>query len=288
MKGKIMASILYPADQLRPNKVDEHFKSELESVKDSGLSVALYTEDFMGNNPYRFTNSPQDSTFVRGWMFSPEEYETFYNAAKKRGVSLATSPSSYVKAHYMNHWYDLFREYTPKTMWFPPNSAIPDIVSSVSNFGERLIVKDLVKSRKAEWETACYIPSHASIESVVAEFIRLQNEDGIGVQGAIVLREFEDFIPEKGELRCWWINGEMVFASPHPNTSQADFTLDMGLVEQCKPLVESLAAPFISMDIAMRNDGVQRIVEIGDGQVSGLSTDIPATPLWEALSSFRV
>jgi hypothetical protein len=39
------------------------------------------------------------------------------------------------------------------------------------------------------------------------------------------------------------------------------------LLDYC---AEAIASPFFSVDVARRSDGVERIIEIGDGQVSDL------------------
>jgi hypothetical protein len=38
------------------------------------------------------------------------------------------------------------------------------------------------------------------------------------------------------------------------------------------PLISSLALPFVTVDLALRVDGIWRVIELGDGQVSDRPT----------------
>lgn len=49
------------------------------------------------------------------------------------------------------------------------------------------------------------------------------------------------------------------------------------------PLVKALALPFVTVDLARREDGRWRVVELGDGQVSDRPTSLPAAELVAAL-----
>lgn len=52
---------------------------------------------------------------------------------------------------------------------------------------------------------------------------------------------------------------------------------------QATALVAAFDARFITTDLALRDDGAWRIVEVGDGQVSDLATGTDPTALLAAL-----
>jgi hypothetical protein len=83
--------------------------------------------------------------------------------------------------------------------------------------------------------------------------------------GGFVLREFEPLTD--AEIRTWWVEGRCVLAGPHPDTpdDQPPVPEDMGLITSA---VRTLGLPFVTVDLAQRADGVWRVVEVGDGQVS--------------------
>jgi hypothetical protein len=149
------------------------------------------------------------------------------------------------------------------------------------------VVKDYVKSRKHEWDEACFIADTtdlARVSAVVARMVELQEDN---LNGGIVMRRFEDYRQERGhsvEARVWWVDGEAALVTAHPDTPQ--LTLDPDL-SQIAPLVKGLGCPFVTTDIAQRADGIWRVVEVGDGQVSDMPPQTDLTPLLKRLSAYE-
>lgn len=284
-----MANLIYPEDMVFPNKVDYSFVQESKESQKSGILVSLLAEDFnqKGERSFRIKRAHEGNSLLRDWMHTPSEYAAIFNAAKRSGVNLVTTPSQYMSAHYLPGWYSIFSDYTPKSTWRIKSDQRGNVAENYlpREVDTPLIVKDFVKSRKHEWDTACYVPNPESLGKVVNRFFELHEYEGTTIEGGMVFREFEEFDSSVGEIRCWWVNGKLVLESPHPNTDFANFTVDPSLTKTLAPLVEKLGNPFISMDIAVRGDGVMRVMEIGDGQVSGLVEDFDATPLWNSLIS---
>jgi ATP-grasp domain, R2K clade family 3 len=127
------------------------------------------------------------------------------------------------------------------------------------------VLRDHAKSMKHYWHEAAFIPDLADAErawAVAGRFRELRDEDLVG---GFVLRRFERFGP--AEVRTWWVDGECRLVGPHPDT--ADDRPDPGLdCSAVAPLVAGLRLPFVTVDLARREDGVWRVVELGDGQVS--------------------
>ncbi len=126
-------------------------------------------------------------------------------------------------------------------------------------------MKDFVKSRKHEWDEACYVPELADrgqLASVVGRFVELQ---GDFLAGGLVLRAFEPFVAG-GEARVWWVDGEAVLVTAHPDTSRPAPVPELPSVREA---VGRIGLRWVTTDLALREDGVWRVVEVGDGQVSG-------------------
>ncbi|WP_446214640.1 ATP-grasp domain-containing protein [Micromonospora sp. IBSANI012] len=102
----------------------------------------------------------------------------------------------------------------------------------------------------------------------VASRLRHLREDDF--VGGFVLRRYERFT--SAEARTWWVNGGCVLVSSHPDTPNDSPHLDVDL-DAVAPMITALGLPFITVDLALRADGVWRVIDIGDGQVS----DRPAT-----------
>ena len=142
------------------------------------------------------------------------------------------------------------------------------------------VLRDYVKSMKHYWHEAAYIPDvadRAAAWKVAARFRELREDE---FTGGFVLRRFEKFT--SAEVRTWWAGGTCRLVTAHPGTPR-DLPPDIDL-EPFAPLIGSLGLPFVTVDLALRADGTWRVIELGDGQVSGrpASTD-PATFLTAVL-----
>jgi hypothetical protein len=95
-----------------------------------------------------------------------------------------------------------------------------------------------------------------------------------------VLRRFERFV--SAEVRTWWVDGVCRLVSPHPDTPDDRPATDVDLAA-IEPLVAGLRLPFVTVDLALREDGVWRVVELGDGQVSDRPRTIDAAEFIDTL-----
>lgn len=305
--------IVFPSDPFNPNRVDEEFAAEAELVQSLGGRIILvdHTEleqenfaakrlmspakvkehsGLMGDEEERaFANSlpvnvvHEANAFYRGWMMSSETYQFMRWQLGMRTIEMVSNTSDYSAGYYFGNWYHIFEDVTPKSTYFPAAFSFEDMKRLVvEDVGDcSYIVKDQVKSRKSDWDTACYVPDISKLESVINEFIRLQGEY---LAGGIVVREFENFVKDAGEARVWWVGNKPVLVSPHPDTPGKMPEVDVSFLQ---PYVERLNRPFVTTDIALREDGAWRVVEVSDGQVSGLPRGIDASPLFEALLKFE-
>ncbi|MFJ9413224.1 ATP-grasp domain-containing protein [Streptomyces sp. NPDC101227] len=280
---------LLPGDPLRPRRTDPHFAAEAAAAGAAGATAAVLDHEALlaGDAAAAVSRVPRDAgpVWYRGWMLPAERYAALAAALAARGGRLLTSPAAYRTAHELPGWYEAFRALTPDSAWLPcaPGRAPQEteLARLAGTFGDRpLMVKDWVKSRKHEWAEAAYVPNAADtarLTSVVERFIALQEEF---LTGGVVLRAFEDFTRAVGEARVWWVDGEPVLTGPHPDTPGLRPAPDLAHVA---PFVRELGPRFLTTDLALRADGVWRVVEVGDGQVSGLPAEADHRPLFEAL-----
>lgn len=302
--------IIFPSDPFDPHLADEEFRSEAELVSSLGGKVVLVDHTEIVNDGFKAYNAAKPfelreyesldsveersrfrsgtkalldgSAFYRGWMMPSNAYALMEQGMEKRLISLRTSEQKYTDALYFFGWYDLFSGLTPSSVWFPAGKGSEDYLPLVENtVGEGpFFVKDLVKSRKHEWDAACYAPDLASLPDVVSNLIRLQGAD---IASDIVVRKFETFRKDQGEVRVWWVDGTPVMSSPHPDTPDSLPEVDQVFLEQVRRTVNSFQCPFVTTDLAQREDGAWRIIEVSDGQVSGVPRGFDPTPLYQAL-----
>ncbi|MEV7601063.1 ATP-grasp domain-containing protein [Kitasatospora sp. NPDC089797] len=319
-------SILFPADPLNPRRPDPHFAWEARLLRELGGEHHLVDHDalFTGRAGEAVQRVPQDDgpLWYRGWMLPSARYAEFAAALAARGGNLLTSAPGYAAAHELPGWYGVFEGATPPSAWIPSDGAAAPSPAELADAAARLggsgpaIVKDYVKSRKHEWDEACYVPELADLETVGRVVGRFVERQGASLAGGVVLRRYEEFERAGGpgaegasgdaggtggtggaggaggtvdaggggralEARVWWLDGRPILVGPHPDAPHRRVEPDLTDVPA---LVRRLGCRFVTTDLASRADGSGwRVVEVGDGQVSDLPRGVDASGLLASL-----
>ena len=117
----------------------------------------------------------------------------------------------------------------------------------------KFFIKDFVKSLKTSVGSVVEDPSQ--IHQVIADMRKYRGK----IEGGLCIRRYEGFKPGT-EVRYFVIDRKTF------GLDAADNIPEVAMIAS-----ECIESPFFSIDIAERLDGVLRIVEIGDGQVSDLT-----------------
>ena len=247
--------LLVPGDPLRPRRPDPHFADEaraygtyhiIDNVAASATGPAVY----------------------RGWMMTAGDYEALHAALASRGITMLTDPADYRRAHELPGWYPSLVDVTPRAVWtVGPTRRAFEAACAALGPGPA-VLRDYTKSMKHYWHEACYLPDALDLDAawaVATRFLELREDD---FTGGFVLRGYEAFTP--GEVRTWWRHGRCVLIGPHPDGPTVEPPSD---VDFLAPMVASF--PFVTVDLARRTDGVWRVIELGDGQVSDRPRDFP-------------
>ncbi|MEU0128420.1 MULTISPECIES: ATP-grasp domain-containing protein [unclassified Streptomyces] len=280
---------LFCRDPLRPARPDGAFAQEAAAARQAGAPVVLVDHDALlaGDAEAAVGRVPRGSGpyWYRGWMIPQGRYGELERALVARGCSLLTDAVAYRTAHELPGWYALFTELTPASVWLPMTSGNATRGHAPwSRLARPLgsgpgIVKDFVKSRKHEWHEACFVPELGDAERLTAVIDRFLALQGDFLAGGVVLRAFERFVPG-GEARVWWVDGEPALVTAHPDTPGRSAEPSLGAVREA---VRELGCRWVTTDMALREDGVWRVVEVGDGQVSGLPPEDDGGRLFAAL-----
>jgi len=287
----VTTSLLLCGDPLRPTRCDPHFAAQAAAARQLGSAVALLDHDALlaGDADEAVRRVPRDLGAVRyrGWMIPGADYANLHTALAARGSRLLTPPPQSRPAHELPGWYATFAEVTPASRWIAcaplrvPEPGALARAAAVLPPGAG-VAKDYVKSRKHEWDQACYLPDladTAAVHAVVSRLVELQED---ALVGGIVLRAFESLRQDVGEARVWWINGEPVLTTAHPDTPDLR---PVPVLDRIRPLVRTLGCGFVTTDLAQRADGSWRVIEVGDGQVSDLPAGTDPAALLEPLTS---
>lgn len=284
---------IFPCSLLNPKKCDEYFLPQLTALESLGhetklVNLEALTQPMIGVvTPWRSLAEEKEAIY-RGWMLPPEYYAIMEQELKVKGITLKTPAAAYRRGHELPGWYDALRAYTPKTVELV-DTTVSRMVEALQTLDASSVwLRDYSKSLKYNLE-ASYIKDATDYKAavdVVATFI----EDREEISGAILLREFENFIG--AEVRSWWINGSLRLLTPHPDTplimptdptlTNCDDWLPSGFQESLK----TLELPFVTADFALRKDGAWRLIEVGDGQVSDIPADYPLDIFYSSLEPY--
>jgi hypothetical protein len=233
---------------------------------------------------------------IFGWMLKPSAYLSLYFALDAKGVRLLNNPEAYRHCHYLPDSYSKIESSTPRSVWISmaDHPTIGQIMDTLKPFGAApIIVKDYVKSRKHEWNEACFIPSASdsqAVERIVARFIELQEDD---LNEGLVFREYIEFeplakhaksgMPLTKEYRLFFLDGESILVTQY--WDQGDYREVLPPVQHFTEIAKQIKSRFFTMDVAKRKDGDWMIVELGDGQVAGMPDNADVEQFYSALAN---
>ena len=293
-----MSLVIFPSVPFGPREIDPDFETEQAAAKRAGFTTALvdHTRLMAGDVAVSVARVPEraGAAVYRGWVLTPHQYSAMHAVLAARETRLLNSPEAYRTCHYLPESYPFIAEHTPKSVWFPHERAcelpLETVRAAIAPFGEGpLLVKDYVKSQKHDWNEACFIPSASdlpAVERVTLRFLKLQGDD---LNEGLVYRAFlplqivgthpKSGMPLAAEFRIFWLDGQPLLTHRYwGDLSAFDASLPL---EELRPIAARIPSRFFTMDIAFLEGGGWTIVELGDGQVSGL----PAADL--ALEFYR-
>lgn len=303
--------VLFPSQLFEPRQVEEHFAAQAKSARAAGLDTQLLDQELVEAGDHakaarslrralnRASSEASEETLAvyRGWMLTAAQYASLYAALLAEDVKLLNSPAAYAHAHLLPESFDVIREHTPHSVWVPMTPEAPrieEVLAAAGEFGDSpLIIKDYVKSRKHEWNEACFVPKASDqnqLRKVVTTFVERQGESLVG---GVVLREFvplqsvgthqKSGMPLTREHRVFVLDGKAIASAPY--WAGADYAGHVAPLEAFEEVMKSVRSRFFSMDLALGSDGTWRIIELGDGQVAGLLDTIPPKDLYGALAT---
>ena len=240
--------LLYPDDPLDQRVPDGLYLREYEIARARGLDASIFSfEDFeRGRFSPRPRPVPGDRVLYRGWMLNLSGYARLTQVIAEFSAQMIISTENYRAAHHLPSWYPLVKSSTAETLICEENADFVDALRETNWPG--YFVKDYVKSLNTGAGSLVKTPEE--IRRVVSELKKYRGE----VEGGVCVRCKEDYV--SGSERRYFVAGGLAFSAAGDVPAA---------VAACATLVPS---PFFSVDTALRTDGVPRIVEIGDGQVS--------------------
>ncbi len=272
-------NFLFCRNPLEPKSPDFGYENEYSVIQKAGYSLKLFNFDgfISGENAVMPTAETDTRMIYRGWMMKPETYGRFYDALAEKHCILVNSPAQYRFCHTLPGWYNVLSDLTPKSRWTEDLSDAA-IMAILHEFGDRpVIIKDYVKSRKYEWLEACFIPDASDTKQamqVIRNFLERQGKDLVG---GLVVREFvklkeaglhpKSGMPISEEYRAFFLDGKQICIIDYWNGTSA---VSVEIKAFADHVARKVQSNFFTVDIARTADDKLIVMEIGDGQVSGL------------------
>ncbi|MEJ8304459.1 ATP-grasp domain-containing protein [Saccharibacillus sacchari] len=299
-------TVLFVSAPMSPKEVDDSYADEYRSAAEAGFDTGLIHLEtlLLDRDPRKAVKriaerSELQSALYRGWMLRPSEYEDLYAALLKRNLRLIHTPEQYRHTHHLPESYAKIEQVTPKSIWFPlPDPVSMEAAESLSVEAVRLfenkpvIVKDYVKSRKHEWDEACYIPDaldEQRVRRTVRRFLELQGSE---LNEGLVFRAFAELevlsrhplsgMPLSREIRVFVLDGQPVFVSTYWEAGE-DEEFNAAL-QQFLPVIQTIESRFFTIDFAKTRSGPWIVLELGDGQTAGLPDDTDTDSFYRQLA----
>ena len=208
-------------------------------------------------------------------MLKPGLYAKLVDFIQSQGGKMLNDLAEYEAAHLLPNW--ATGQNQLQTRWTSDLSEA-SIRQLLKQFSGAVTIKDFVKSRKYEWDEAFYIPNTSDTThalQVVHNFIERQ---GTELVGGLVMRKFielkslgehpKSHTPIFEEYRVFYLNSSPLVLINYWRAEKITLSLaDQKLIQVAQKQIPS---NFCTIDFARTASGQLIIMEMGDGQVSGL------------------
>lgn len=267
----MLSAIVFPSSFMKPKQIDEDFALEYEAVQENGqLRPIIFGYDaWFNENRLLLSEKMEEDIFAvyRGWMMQPEQYKEFFQQLQDQHIHLLTTPDMYELLHLFPLIYPKIQEDTAKIMTFPLHTQI-DVALLKDRFS-RFMVKDYVKSVKGTEFPAAFDRSvtQEEFDRWMEVFYRYRSSL---LTGGICIKEYlplKRYGGKTNEYRVFYFLHEILTICR--NSLQGNYTPEVPreLVQKWR----NLDSVFYTVDFAELEDGSWKIIETGDGSVSGLS-----------------
>lgn len=266
-----MNTILFPSSYFSDNKIDEELEAEYNAAFETGLfEIVLFSYDKWFNEGVLKLNKHIEkpvAAVYRGWMMKPEQYMSFYNELKSQNIYLLTFLDSYELFHIFPNIYPLLEQDTAKMIVYSDGEKVS--LEEVKNHFDKFMVKDFVKSVKGT-SFPKYFDKTVTQEEFDRKMELFYEFRGGLYTGGICIKEYltlKKYGNHTNEYRVFYMGGQAATVSRNSGQHIHTPMPPRELIEK----YADLSSPYYTIDYAELENGEWKILEAGDGQVSGLS-----------------
>jgi hypothetical protein len=243
------------------------YRDRLAEDGETEIAKDIWDEDFY---EYR-SQIPPGSTVISRYATWPY-YDELEDELALSGSSLIHSQTEHKRIADMV-WYD-FIENTPET-WFDRGwKNVPDTEHG-------WVVKGRTNSRKWQWDSMMFAETREELKHALSDLRKDShiNQQGLVIREYVPLEEVEEGIngiPFANEWRCFFIGTDLLISGFYWAT--AECASEMGptpeaALETAQEAAEEFSHgnEFFVVDVAKTEEGDWTVIELNDGQMSGLS-----------------
>lgn len=276
--------ILFPSEPFNTKEVDSSFTAEYEAAKLNGFEVFLFDHDEMVKTGQLKSNLPildkeYKNIILRSWMLNALSYACLEEGLAKRGYNLINVLNEYLNCHYFTNAFPVIHSYTSKSWWtFPWHAIQSDSIRAIDwkpirdYLGGDVIIKDYVKSEKGNPDLFILKKEldNDKFGDRVLNFIEARGKlfnVGLVFKEIVSLKKYEG---QTNEWRLFFLQNKLLICNQNSDTPKEVICPSDIVISEFSLLAKKINSNFFTMDIAEKEDGTWMILELGDGQVSGL------------------
>lgn len=293
--------IVVLADELRnPNSINaKELQSMREAARIFGCRVYPLPFDLSGYDSVDdvFAYVPQFEQPTLGiWIGvipTYARYQAIYESAIKKNIYLANTPEQHQIAMEFVRFYPLLQGVTPKSIIV---ESIDEIASAMKALDFPVFVKGSVKSNKDDGWSAVVAHNMDALNTIVQTLFSREHRS----RGRVIIRELAELkqialdpngFPIGREYRAFVYNGGVLaygfYWDEYDDSAELSGTEKKAFITLLQDVAKRVDVPFLSVDIGQLVDGRWIVIEIGDGQFSGLSS-IPVLELWSKIKDLTL
>ncbi|HFI0796038.1 TPA: ATP-grasp domain-containing protein [Streptococcus suis] len=275
--------LLFPSDVFQKNQVDEGLQAEYEAAKEYFEILLFDNLSWFEDGKLKLSKKleKRQMCIYRGWMMKPEDYRNFFEQLAENGLDLVTQPKEYEALHLFPKVYPLIEQDTASTLIYPANRK--PVISEIRKHFSEFMIKDYVKSVKGS-QIPSKISSEISQEELEQLFDIFYHLRGNLFTGGLCLKEIlplKYYGERTNEYRVFFYKNSILSISQNCHQPTPTLCPPEDLINRYR----DLPSPFYTVDFAELEDGSWKILETGDGQVSGLSFNQDYFLFFKKLSS---
>lgn len=204
-------------------------------------------------------------------------YKELEDDVKCNGFHLVNTYSQFKYVADMQNWYQDLKEFTPYT-WFSMQEYLAD------TYEGPVVLKGETNSRRDKWLTHMFANNKDEAKEVNGRLL----DDGLISQQQIYIRKYEPLVklidgvngmPIPNEWRFFVLYGQVIsdgfyWSTYAEDISEKNITIEAPSSEFIKNIVEKIGdkSNFYTIDIAQGQNGLWHVIELNEGQMSGLNS----------------